>query len=665
MKEKNLLTTHYLAAFVTANLDRVSYDKKQHEQYKALTLLVVTHLSFQGGHDSKIKQLCNELRQYALGNRERLAAYLPDICPLDMPELIDALEGLEQQEEVAQTNIKNQLSNIRVPFRDAYLNKEGYTRDVKSREFQKDGRLQVTNKKYLDDEQSASAAEIKELSFGDKQRGSATWFEEEEQSATSKTLSMVSSSEFVKRDYATQALQARAINEKIRKRSMVLSCDVYSMTPFELRHLVSTCTSTLRAAKECQEHARVLLLMLLTGNTLEEVRSWHAQRNDNRNIIGIKRKFKLPSQKLRKELRPLVREVSDVYTLPLPLNLVSELKDFKFSGLTEGDLRAFLSTLNKQDKIHLTLKKVSSYLNQVLRAHDTDSTVIDLITGYDAKNQPARYYTYIPEEKLQTVFNRYMSHIGSAGKTDYLKDLEYSASGNGLGSPLFVDPMILQSLFAHLQTAISEGSVSKEVRFSEQTHNLRVLYLQLVLALVSGYRPVNGWFGTIDDIHFATGEYRIAEKEREMSYNGRVVFLPPVALGLIQDYLAYCEQSAIYFAHKDPVISQRYRQAIKGDMPFCFYRYQENTQEISPSAYMQHIDPIFPLPANWARHYLRSYLFSQNVSDERIGAWMGHIHSGQLPFAQFSQLRRKDLQYICDTLEAHVMQLLNGAVNEQ
>ncbi|MGY5612460.1 hypothetical protein [Vibrio brasiliensis] len=659
-QDKNFLTLYVVACFVAVDINRVSYDRNQYDQYKALTLLVVTHLSFRGDHESKIERLCNELRQYALGKRDQLAAYLPDILHTTFPLLIDELEMLLQSDELQQMNVSRQIANIKVPYQATYEKKRGFHRNVNSREFKREGKLHTAEKKYLDDDSSVSVIEIKELKFGEQGNKSASWVDEEEQSTCSRSISMVTSPTFVNKDYGAQALQARAVNERIRKKSMMLTCDISAMTPLELHHLVVDCIDALKKQDEYQESARILMLMLLTGNGFEEIRAWQARRNSRRKIIGVKRKFKLPSQKLRKELQPFIREVVPEYTLPIPLNLVNDLSNFKFKSTEEKDVKDFLSAIKKRHGIGLTISKITSYLPQTLKGNGIDCTLIDLITGFDAKNQPARFYTHVPYDELITTVKRYFNHINTAAGTEYLLDLDIMGSGHCLGSPLYVETGILKSIFSKIQTKLSDVSSECEHYYSEANHNLRVVYLQLVLGLVSGYRPVEGWFGNIDDIHFSTGEYRIAEKERSTGYSGRTVLLPDIALLHLREYLDYCEKAAIHFSVPDSEMSKRYRQSLDGSMPFCFYRYQERRQEVTPSTYMQHIDPIFPLPANWTRHYLRSLLFSHGISDELIGAWMGHIHSNQLPFAQYSQLSRQELQRLRDLLQEHIISLLPG-----
>jgi len=666
---KRLLTSpaYIVRAFLAAKLDRVSYNLQKFEQYKALTLVVITQLSFKGEHKSKIEQVCNELRQYAKGNRETLAAYLPNILFKNFKEIINDLVNLELSEKLNKTenktetysNVKNQISRIRVPFQNVYNNLDGITRHVESKKFKKNGNLQITKANYLDDDLNTSVTVIKELTLTEHLNKNNISLEEE-LSSTSRTISLVTSTDFVNKSQATQAIKAKAINENIRKKSMNLTCNIYRMTPFELHHLVVDCIEKIQQKNETKNIAKAVLLMLLTGRSFEDITQLISYKNSQHKITGIKKKFQLPTQVVREELKSLIREVSSDYVLPLPLNLVDKLKNFKFEDITSENIKQYLLQLNRKHDMHLSLNKVSSYLTQTLQGNGIDYSIIDLITSNDPKNQPSRFYTYVPYEHLITSFKQYIEHINIAGKTHYLQDLDTNIIKANMGSPLFINDSIVTSLLSLMQNEIYILEKKKNTYFSEQNHNMKVLLLQTVLGLVSGYRPVEGWFGVVNDIHFSTGEYRVAEKEKGIGYNGRVVLIPPTVLTIFKNFLEYCEESISYYGDKNIELLQRYNQSVDGSLPFCFYRYQDKIQEASPTSYAQHIDPIFPLQANWTRHYLRSFLFSQKINDELIGAWMGHIHSNQLPFAQFSQLSRKELTNIQTILEQQITKLLKG-----
>jgi hypothetical protein len=656
IKQNKLITSNIYAvkAFLATSLLLASYNKTKFDQYKALSLVVVTYLSFKGEHDSKIGQLCNEIRQYAMGKREKLAPYLPNTLTTTFSRLIAELSEIEQYSEIQQSNIKHQLGKIRVPFRDSYEDRSGFTRQGSSREYKGNSVLQTFKPQMWIDSTETSVTEIKELRFNTTEEKQQAWGEEESLSTTQSSLSVVYSNQFVEQEQSTLYLKAKAINERVRKKAMALTCDIFRMTSYELQCLTRNCISSIQHSEQDSECARALLLMLILGNSFSELIKTKFKRKHSK-IIGVKRRFLLPSQKLREEISPLAQPVISNYDLPLPLNLVDGIKNITFNADTEANIKNYLSHLNKKHGLHLTPTKISGYLSQTLNTYGIDGVLVDLITGYLPQNRPARFYTHIPYCTLLGVYEKYVLHINSAGGNDFLRDKEEVLVPKiRLGSPLYINDSLLCSLFHHIELELNSQLTDHITSYSESAHNLKILKLQLILGFSSGYRPVEGWFGYTQDIHFPTGEYRIAEKERQLSYSGRVILLPHTALEALKSYLSYCEEACIYFAISEPLLSSRYRQSINSLSPFCFYRHQGKIQEVTPSSYAQHIDPIFPLQANWARHHLRSFLFERQISDEVIGAWMGHIHSNQLPFAQFSQLRRQELTTIQLLLETQL-----------
>lgn len=58
---------------------------------------------------------------------------------------------------------------------------------------------------------------------------------------------------------------------------------------------------------------------------------------------------------------------------------------------------------------------------------------------------------------------------------------------------------------------------------------------------------------------------------------------------------------------------------------------------LSPENLRQQV-PVFTLPINASRHYLRSVLRAEGVRGELVNAFMGHAQQGQEPFGVFSTL---------------------------
>lgn len=112
------LGVHYLPAFLSTSLLLTSYDHSKFDQYKALTFLSVARLSFIGTHQPKIEAICNDVRLFANGKRETMAAYLPDIEQLDFIQLVKAFKVLvdEENEDRPQDKSLTNLITIAAPM---------------------------------------------------------------------------------------------------------------------------------------------------------------------------------------------------------------------------------------------------------------------------------------------------------------------------------------------------------------------------------------------------------------------------------------------------------------------------------------------------------------------------------------------------------------------
>ncbi|HBH7906217.1 hypothetical protein P3602_12910 [Vibrio parahaemolyticus] len=660
LHNRKLISKLDIAAFISSTLTLLSYDQNKFDFYKALTLIVVMKLSIAvpGDHRDKIKRLCNEIRQYATGNRQRLVPLLPAPEQHDFQSLI---EYFDQQIE-SDINIDKQqvrrLGYYRNPFRDSYNNRVGINRKLGAREFKQGRNLTISKAQPFDESENEHHATVIELSS--KINGSG--WQSEDQGLPERSLSLISSKNFVQRDKYQNAMRARAINSRIVKNKMSLTCSINQVSEYDIRCVMSECISILRDNSDYKQvaAATVMLLMIYTGNTLDEINQWKSARSDgSRHIIGIKRRFNLPSaKKLDKQLRFLAKDFEVSYVLPLPFNLVSSLNNFNFYASTGLDVKTVLSNIKKKYHLSVTSSSLANFMKQTMIAQKTDVCIAELISAHDPQNEPARYYTAINTNEFLKCYYQYCDYLSELSQSNYLVDLEKFTSQGVLGSPFFLQTEYLQWLFEKLTDFFSSMDNDKEDCFSATYHNMRVLELQIILGLASGYRPVNDWFGSLNDIHISTGEYRIADKERGKSSGGRVVILPPIALTKLKQYLQFCEEAELYHSRVKPKLAQAYMEARGGDRAFCFYIGRNGVEETTPSSYAEHIDSILPLPPNWTRHYLRSYLYSIGVHDELIAAWMGHQYAEILPFSQFSQLNRHQLTTISNYLQSHLCMLL-------
>lgn len=648
------LGVHFLPAFLASDLLLTSYDHKKFDQYKALTFLCVARLSFLGKHKPKIKAICDDVRLFSNGQRESMAAYLPDINLLNLPLLVKAFNVLVDRENEARppSQVVDQLNKYRRPYESTLKDAEGYTRTVTSSEFKKSGRLEPGELKTLDEEAGDTVFELKQFSETPKS-GGHSWQKEDHHGERSRTMSIVSAYSHTKHSYATGALHARAIQARIEKRELYLACDIDSATNYEIGSLTGFCVAQIKTQSPDFMAAKLLLLMLITGDTYDQIEKLKCRRSANNRMVGFYRKHRLPSQTQRTEVQPLLVGVSNEFWLPLPQIVCGQLSNLKFRNVEEQQLKAILQKINEQKQTSLTLRKVSSYLKQKLSHENIDSTIIALLSGAPINTVPALFYVQLSSELLLSTYYRYLdflSHLTSTSSV-FTEFDEYPLPLT-LGSPLYLEVNVLSSLVSKLQDKLSSTD-----QHSEQFHNCITIYTQLVLAIGSGYRPVTGWFGKITHLSLQTGDYWISDKESGVGDNSRVVKLPQIAVNILDDYLRYCSDRGLRLANINPELSREYQCVLSGENHLFFYVKEHQLMPCTPSNYSLFIDPILPLQANWARHHVRSLLTANNVDAPIINAWMGHMNHSKRSFHEYSALSRQDMRLVSTLINAHLVDI--------
>ncbi|MBC7001742.1 integrase [Photobacterium sp. BZF1] len=653
------LGVHYIPAFVTSTLLRTSYDRAKFDQYKALTLISICRLSFMGKHDAKIKTICDEVRLFANGQREIMAGYLPDIHQYAFPELVKKFTQLTDKEKstIKSSRIINQLEHYHRPYQASLQWSEGYTRSVTTKQFRQAGTLTVSPRQYLNDE-GDSLIEIKQLHFGP--RKNEIWQDEDGLGNDNRSITIVTSPSSINKDYSLEVMKARAIQARIRKKNMHLPCDIYSFTNFEVACLVQACLKTIEVGDTNENGiAKLLMLMLLMGNTIEQVRKTKVQRSANKSVCGFNRKHNLPTHKLRAELAPIIESISENLSFPLPKLLTQGIHSFQFRDIGEKEIKAYLQDINRKHHTHITLTKVSGYLRQKLSLKQIDPVIIEIICGTDIRAVPALFYTQLPYSSILNTYQRYIKFIASVNQKPELGILHDVPTQDNMliGSPLHIRTNTLKSLFYELNQLIQKSLENPLSKFSEECHNNVTLYTQLIMGLSCGYRPVTGWFGKLEHYHIATGECWISDKEKSTCDCSRVIVLPKTALKVLEQYLTYIEQAAIHYGNVNRAICLRYHSVLTSQEHLFFYREKDQIRETIPSAFIELVDPIFPLQPNWPRHHIRSLLLEKNISPELISAWMGHQDTGKHAFNQFSHLNRKQMRTISQEINNYLIEI--------
>ncbi len=652
IKKEKTLGQHYLPAFLSCELQRSSYDQERFDQYKALTFIVSIRLLMMGQHESAVKGVCDEIRLFSVGKRESLAAWLPDVLRKNLPDLIQDLEQIRTStaENTKTQSVSNQLSKFYVPYRDSYESRDGITRDVSSKEFKKNGVVNSSSVQQLDDG-TGFAVELREIS--NSSSGNDHWEKEENDSGQTRKLRIVTLSPASTVSYASRAIQAKAISNRLLKKKLSLSCDIYQASLFEIKILLKECIASLHTKNS--DTAQLLIFMLIFGNQCDQIKSMRNKKHKGK-IAGIKRAHTLPTQKQRDELAPLLRKVDTSIIFPVPSLITESLQSLKFKNVTDADIKNYLQHINKKHETHITQTKISTFLGHKLKQEGIDPVLIELIKGSAPSELAALSYTQLESNSLLTTYQRYLNFLSKISACQELSLTTKTLDNKIIGTPLAIDNKLLHQLFSALTERLEMLKSPDEQGFPASYHNLVTVHVQIILALSSGYRPVTGWFGKITDISLDTGQFWISDKENRLGDASRVIVLPPIALECIKQYTAFLNAAAFHLRNTDTPLCKRYREAASGQEHLFFYRSETHWDEVSPKTMAPIFDSIFPLPPNWHRHHIRTLLHQSNVHSELIAAWMGHADIGEASFAQYSSLNFNELYKIAEIINHHLNQ---------
>lgn len=659
IKKNKTLGKHYLPAFISSELQRSSYNQAKFEQYKALTLIVSTRLLMMGEHESAVKGVCNEIRLFSDGRRESLAAWLPDVLIKNLPELINDLDiqRLETAGSDKTKNVSSQLSKLYVPYHDSYKFNAGVTRSISSREFTKHSAINSLSQQQLDDG-NETVIELREISSSSQEN----WAQEEDNSGQTRSLSAVTldNSASTSASYASRAMQAKSINNRILKKKMSLTCDIYQPSVFEIRILIIECISTLNSVDHST--AQLILFMLMFGNKSEQIKKLQAVKHGHE-IIGITRTHILPSQKQRVELTPLLKKIHQKFIIPVPTQCCDKLRNFKFKGVSDEKIKIFIKQINNKHNTNITQTKISAFLNQTMTQECVDPVFTELIRGPELSDLAALSYTQVKVERLIAAYQRYLAYLTNISDHKMFNFIWEVKADELVGSPLAIEHNILRKLFSSLTIRLKISTENIRGIHSAEHHNLVGVHVQLILALSSGYRPVTGWLGKISDINLITGQYWISDKENHLGDASRIIILPQLTLDIVKKYLAFIKHSAVHYRNINPQLSLRYQDAINGEEHLFFYRTNTHYNESTPKTITEQLDTIFPLPPNWHRHHIRTLLHNAETSPELMAAWMGHADIGQGSFTQYSSMSINELKTITDEISHHLTDIGIQVVN--
>ncbi|UAA37185.1 hypothetical protein KIH87_10535 [Paraneptunicella aestuarii] len=662
--KKQWLREYHATAFVCCELKSYSYRKPRFDHYKILVLCSAIRLAEIGDNDSPLNKVFNELRQLGLGKRDDVARTLPNPEDFPLDVLIDRLDIL-RQDETKSNRVQRSLDGYYVAFKNAYDKKTGRIKKG-NRGPRKKYRLHIQTEIENEPDNDFDVFQVRELN---RQRSkSIEEWENEEKSTSAEdlaTYAVVALNQDTARELKENQVKAKQVIQSIQRKKQFLPCDFQSLTSHEIRILSHSILSADKTS-DFEPALAFLLLSLLTGRAPEEIakqsKGQHRLFYHDDSGLNLKIKHITATFAQEQEVSHIIRPVDKSVTIRLP-NIVTEAQ-LKSGEIDSDIVKKWLSELNKKYGTRLAISRICQQINAFQRQNNLDSVIADLITGVNDIKTTGLPYSHITQQQIQSFidqFSNWIQDITNNEKWIITTEDENKESEPTLaiGSPLYLkETEIISCNRQHIQH-LNELR-TKGTRYVIAFHNQYVLYIYRLITLASGYRPVVGTGGRIQDICLGSGKYWISDKERREGLAARVIVLPEIAIQQIKMYLAHLDALHFFACNQLPVLASHIQQVHAGDhtddntgeSDLLFFIENDDITPLSPKSLKPYLADQFPVAINWHRHFLRSFLMTkEDISPALIDCFMGHEEMGQEGFGRFSGFSYGDFKRISETLQ--------------
>lgn len=315
----------------------------------------------------------------------------------------------------------------------------------------------------------------------------------------------------------------------------------------------------------------------------------------------------------------------------------------------EEAMRAAVSKVNRAHRMRLTPLRISQALFDEIVLHSSDWVDAYLLTGhrFTITEVAAHYYSvsagYLEQryhEAVLTMRNSIYQYL-SVDEQHYYAFQQVVENLGDHGSKLNIKSRLLVRLVKHLKNELRAARrLSPGEESWREVHNHFVAYIVFWILFATGFRAVNDLVFRWREIDVDTGFLVISDKDDEAMSQARVVWLLPELRDQLRRYASHLEvlQTRLYhraslFDHIEELLSEP-----RPSVPLMFF-ISDSWQmvQLSPENLRRQV-PLFTLPINASRHYLRSALRAEGVRGELVNAFMGHAQQGQEPFGAFSTL---------------------------
>lgn len=442
--------------------------------------------------------------------------------------------------------------------------------------------------------------------------------------------------------------KARQATLHIYKREKQLTCDFRQLTCHEIRYVVKFCYK-----HRDQLGAFWLLMITFTGRSIEALKAGNININtaiidDYPDYFLLQFPISLPSHLMAENISMLIQKNENYVQLLLPrvtLNLDVYLS--KSEPEIIESVNQIMEEISQNTRSRVTLSRIENALSVYLHQHQIDSAEIAFITGKEIDQTAGCFYHSTARVRLLFWHQKFLQYVYGRKIGASLPDKE-----TYIGSHLIVKSDYVALLFDTIRQEIlnTKYNLIGLDRYA-YTHNNYTCFMVLLLNLASGHRPVRHPFCFREDFDLLSKRLFISDKEGRNSLSARIIQLPSIIITYLEEYDRYLKCLSATISPLSRLTSECIKEALHSKKPYLFFIENGKYVPVIPGKLKEYFDDKFPLPLNWHRHFLRSWLANNGIHPHIVDAWMGHTSSGGEPLSKYSGLSYFDLNTIANHIE--------------
>ncbi|MGR5419934.1 hypothetical protein [Vibrio sp. PNB22_4_1] len=363
----------------------------------------------------------------------------------------------------------------------------------------------------------------------------------------------------------------------------------------------------------------------------------------------------LPTSSLRLQTKDVLNEVEGEFFLPcFPLS-ESAVNLSKTPDIIDRLNQHLSEHYSNIGCIKITLHRLARVFSAFVQQHAKSTAKEELLTHRNKQKHVGLYYLGSNTKPMMNLQQEYADWLNQQQSCSPITLTDQTLLGHcSIGSPLFINLACIKPWLEQGLTMINKLRKSRLCDELVLRHNAMTAYLHVVLALSTGGRVRKEGFGRFHDYCLLTGQCYIADKDTSSSPRqrrvSRLVVIPPIALALLKHYQNWLKALSAT-NHQWPEQTMRHlTSALNSECGFLFYLNEEDATVESSGAFT-YFKSYFPLPSNWQRHWLRSYLEEQHLDDSIIDACMGHNRGFGLTHGQYSQISFQNMKEVALIIE--------------